>query len=94
MPMKVTFRYTSQLATAAGSSVEIVEAESGSALIGLLRTLAASHGSDFAKFVVDDDDNPVPTLVVAVNGSQVSTEELVSLDSDAEVMLITPMSGG
>ena len=92
--MKVTFRYTSQLASAAGSSVEVVEAESGSALIVLLRDLAEKHGPDFAKFVVDKDGNGVPTLVVAVNGSQVSFEELVSLDKDSEVMLITPMSGG
>ena len=92
--MKVTFRYTSQLATAAGASEEILETESGSALLGLLRDLAAKHGPDFAKFVVDADGNVVSTLVVAVNGSQVSVEELVSLDSNSEVMLITPMSGG
>ena len=92
--MKVTFRYTSQLATAAGSSEEVVETENGSALLGLLRDLSAKHGPDFAKFVVDADGNLVPTLVVAVNGVQVSTEELPSLDTDAEVMLITPMSGG
>ena len=92
--MKVAFRYTSQLAAAAGASEEILETESGSALLGLLRDLAAKHGPDFAKFVVDDDGNVVSTLVVAVDGSQVSVEELVSLDSNSEVMLITPMSGG
>ncbi len=92
--MKLTFRYTSQLATAAGSSEEVVETEKNSVLLGLLRDLAAKHGPEFAKFVVDDDGNLAPTLVVAVNGSQVSIEEPVSLDSDSEVMLITPMSGG
>ena len=92
--MKVTFRYTSQLATAAGSSEEVVESENGFALLGLLRELSSKHGSDFAKFVVDEDGNVAPTLVVAVNGSQVSVEDLVSLDPDSEVMLITPMSGG
>ena len=92
--MKVAFRYTSQLAAAAGASEEILETESGSALLGLLRDLAAKHGPDFAKFVVDGDGNVVATLVVAVNGSQVSVEELVSLNSNSEVMLITPMSGG
>jgi len=92
--VKVTFRYTSQLATAAGASEEIVETESGSALLGLLRDLASKNGPDFAKFVVDSDGNVASTLVVAVNGTQVSVEELVSLDPDSEVMLITPMSGG
>jgi molybdopterin converting factor small subunit len=92
--MKVTFRFTSQLATAAGASEEVVETEAGSALLGLLRDLAAKNGPDFAKFVVDSDGNVVSTLVVAVNGTQVSVEELVSLDPDSEVMLISPMSGG
>ena len=92
--MKVTFRYTSQLATAAGSSEETIETETGSALLSLLRDLSSKHGPGFAKFVVDEDGNVTPTLVVAVNGSQVSVEDLVSLDTDAEVMLITPMSGG
>ena len=92
--MNITFRYTSQLATAAGVSTKVVMAEEGSSLLGLLRNLAAENGPDFAKFVVDDDDNIVPTLVVAVNGAQVSTDELPSLDTDGEVMLITPMSGG
>ena len=92
--MNITFRYTSQLATAAGVSTEVVEAEGGSSLLGLLRKLAAEKGPDFAKFVLDEDDNLVPTLVVAVNGAQVSTEELPSLETDGEVMLITPMSGG
>ena len=92
--MNITFRYTSQLATAAGVSTEVVEAAEGSSLLGLLRKLAAEKGPDFAKFVLDEDDNLVPTLVVAVNGAQVSAEELPSLETDGEVMLITPMSGG
>jgi molybdopterin converting factor small subunit len=92
--MQVTFRYTSQLASAAGASEEVVEVEKGSALVSLLRDLAAKHDTEFSKFVVDKDGNVAPTLVVAVNGSQVSFEELVSLDDDSEVMLITPMSGG
>ena len=92
--MKVTFRFTSQLATAAGASEEVVETEAGSALLGLLRDLAAKNGPDFAKFVIDSDGNVVSTLVVAVNGTQVSAGELVALEPDSEVMLITPMSGG
>ena len=92
--MQITFRYTSQLATAAGAAEEMVEVEKGSSLTGLLRDLAAKHDTDFAKFVVDKEGKVAPTLVVAVNGSQVSFEEQVSLDKDSEVMLITPMSGG
>ena len=92
--MNATFRYTSQLAAAAGTSMETMVVEESSDLLNVLRDLSSKHGSEFAKFVVDGDGNAVPTLVVAVNGTQVSLEETISLDADAEVMLITPMSGG
>lgn len=92
--MSITFRYTSQLAEAAGSSEEIVEAETGDDLLGLLRDLSAKHGNEFAKFVVDDKGEVVATLVVAVNGVQVSLDDPVALERDDEVMLVTPMSGG
>ena len=92
--MSITFRYTSQLAGAAGTSEEIVEAGSDADLLGLLRTLSAKHGHEFAKFVVDAEGAAVPTLVVALNGVQVSLDEPVVLEADAKVMLITPMSGG
>ena len=92
--MNATFRYTSQLATAAGTSVESMVVEESSDLLGMLRDLSAKHGPDFSKFVVDADGNAVSSLVVAVNGIQVSLEEPVRVESGTEVMLITPMSGG
>ena len=92
--MSITFRYTSQLAGAAGTSEEIVEAGSDADLLGLLRNLSAKHGHEFAKFVVDAEGDAVPTLVVALNGVQVSLDDPVALGEGDEVMLITPMSGG
>ena len=92
--MSITFRYTSQLAGAAGSSEEIVEAETSTDLLGLLRDLSEKHGYEFAKFVVDAEGEAVATLVVAVNGVQVSLDDPVALGEGDEVMLITPMSGG
>jgi len=44
--------------------------------------------------VVNDDGTPVPTLVVAVNDTQVDLRDDVSLENESEVILITPMSGG
>ena len=92
--MSITFRYTSQLAGAARKSEEIVEVETGADLLGLLRDLSAKHGHEFAKFVVDAEGEAVATLVVAVNGVQVSLDDPVALGEGDEVMLITPMSGG
>ena len=92
--MSITFRYTSQLAEAAGTSKETVEDDQKADLLSLLRDLSAKHGHEFAKFVVDAEGEAVATLVVAVNGVQVSLDDPVALEADAEVMLITPMSGG
>ena len=92
--MSITFRYTSQLAEAAGTSKETVEDDQKADLLSLLRDLSAKHGHEFAKFVVDSEGEAVATLVVAVNGVQVSLDDPVALEADAEVMLITPMSGG
>ena len=92
--MKITLRYTSQLATAAGTSEEIHEVADGVGLLELLGNLSIEHGPEFSKFVVNDDGNPVTTLVVAVNGTQVDFSKEVSLEAGSEVILITPMSGG
>ena len=92
--MKITLRYTSQLATAAGISEEIHEVPDGVGLLELLGNLSREKGTEFSKFVVNDDGNPVATLVVAVNGTQVDLSKEVSLEAGSEVILITPMSGG
>ena len=92
--MKITLRYTSQLATAAGISKETHEVPDGVGLLELLGNLSIEHGPEFSKFVVNDDGNPVTTLVVAVNGTQVDLGKEVSLEAGSEVILITPMSGG
>ena len=92
--MRITFRYTSQLATAAGTSEEAIDIADGTILVEMLRNLSEQHGPEFSKFVVNDDGHPVPTLVVAVNGTQVDLRDDVSLEDESEVILITPMSGG
>ncbi|MFP6893827.1 MAG: MoaD/ThiS family protein [Opitutales bacterium] len=92
--MRITFRYTSQLATAAGTSEEAIDIADGTVLVEMLRNLSEQHGPEFSKFVVNDDGHPVPTLVVAVNGTQVDLRDDVSLEDESEVILITPMSGG
>jgi MoaD family protein len=92
--MKITLRYTSQLATVAGTSEETVEVSDGTLLVELLGNLAERYGPEFSKFALNDEGNPVTTLVVAVNGTQVDLGEDISLETGAEVILITPMSGG
>ena len=92
--MKITLRYTSQLATAAGTSEADIDIANGTVLVELLRNLSEQHGPEFSKFVVNDDGTPVPTLVVAVNDTQVDLRDDLSLEDESEVILITPMSGG
>jgi molybdopterin converting factor small subunit len=92
--MKIALRYTSQLAAAAGTSEEGIEVADGLGLVELLRNISQQHGPEFSKFVLNDDGNPVPTLVVAVNDTQVDLRDDISLEDESEVILITPMSGG
>ena len=92
--MKITLRYTSQLATAAGTSEEDIEVADGIGLVELLGNLSKEHGPEFSKFVVNDDGTPVATLVVGVNDTQVDLRNDLSLEDNSEVILITSMSGG
>lgn len=92
--MRLTLHYTGQLAAHAGTSEETLSVEPGAALLPLLRDLAAERGPDFAKFLLDADGQPVPTLVVALNGGQITLDDGTTLNTDAEVTLLTPMAGG
>ena len=92
--MKITFRYTSQLSAAAGTSEETLEFPDGQSLIDLLSELCAKHGPKFSKFILNEEGSPVKTLVVALDGAQVDLAMPHRLESGSEVYLITPMSGG
>jgi len=92
--MKITVRYTAQLAQAAGTKEETIESEDSLDLMNLLQEKCSEHGSEFAKFVVDDAGKPVSTLVVALNGTQVSLDSPIEINRDVEILLVTPMSGG
>tara|TARA_Y100000588_G_scaffold364046_1_gene427303 strand:+ start:442 stop:720 length:279 start_codon:yes stop_codon:yes gene_type:complete len=92
--MRITFHYTSQLAAAAGNSEEAIDVDDGTGLMEMLLNLSEKHGPEFSKFVVDGNGNPAPTLVIALNGTQIDLGKEVSLEDDSEVILITPMSGG
>ena len=92
--MKITVRYPAQLAQAAGPKEETIESEESLDLMNLLQGKCSEHGSEFAKFVVDIAGKPVSTLVVALNGTQVSLDSPIEINRDAEILLVTPMSGG
>jgi molybdopterin converting factor small subunit len=92
--MKITFRYTSQLSTAAGTSEETLEFPEETSLIGLLGQVCMKHGPEFSKFVLNQEGAPVKTLVVALDGTQVDLAMDPCVESGSEVYLITPMSGG
>jgi molybdopterin converting factor small subunit len=92
--MKITFRYTSQLSTAAGTSEETLEFPDGMSLVDLLAKVCMKHGSEFSKFVLNEEGSLVRTLVVALDGDQVDLSKDPCVESGSEVYLITPMSGG
>ena len=92
--MEITLRYTAQLAQAAGKNEETIKSEENLDLMNLLEGKCREYGKEFAKFVVDIAGKPVPTLVVALNGTQVFLDSPIEINRDAEILLVTPMSGG
>ena len=94
--MRVTLRYTGQLAGAAGVAEEVVECAEGAPLVDAVRELAAD-GRDglFAKLVLTGAGGFQPTVLVVVDGEQVGGDKDGFCPKDgAAVTLMTPIAGG
>ena len=93
--MTLTFSYTGQLAAAAGSAEETVEAAEGAVLGPILHDLADRHGAGYRDLILDASGRVRPTLLVVLDGVQASGEkEALPLDGVSDVMLMTPIAGG
>ena len=94
--MRVTLRYTGQLAGAAGASEEEVECSEGEPLLNAIRKLA-EDGRDplYGKLVLTSDGGLQPTVLMVVDGEQVSGDkDAFCADNGTVVTLMTPIAGG
>ena len=89
-------RYTGQLAGAAGSPEEEVECSEGEPLLTAIRKLA-DDGRDplYGKLVLTGDGGFQPTVLMVVDGEQVSGDKDAFCPADGTaVTLMTPIAGG
>lgn len=94
--MRVTLRYTGQLAGAAGVVEEEVEHAEGAPLVEAVKKVAGD-GRDalFAKLVLNGEGGFQPTVLVVVDGEQVGGNKDAFCPKDgAAVTLMTPIAGG
>ncbi len=90
--MRITVHYLAQLKHAAGVGAETVDVEEGCTLPLLIRQLAARHGDDFRRIVLDEQGGIQPSLLVFAGEDQIDGSR--ALRADETVTLLAPMAGG
>ena len=92
--MTVTVQYKGQLRLTMGLDSEEVRVPEGVSIEILLKDLAERGGKEFAEIALDGDGLPLRTLLVAIDGIQV-TDLRLPIDAHVkEITLIPPIAGG
>lgn len=92
--MRITVELMAQLRDAAGAPSLTVECDDPCTVQELLARLAQERGGEFRRLVLDGDGRIAPTLMVAVGGRHVRTDEPVPLADSDTVLVGTPIAGG
>ena len=90
--MQVTVHYLAQLKRAAGCSAEAATLPAAASLRDLLRTIADRRGGAFRSLVLDDAQEPRPSLLFFVGDEHADLKRLLR-DGDS-ISILTPMAGG
>ncbi len=92
---QVTFSYTGQLAQAAGTPEETLDLADGASVRSALEELALRYDSSWRELVFDQNGGLRSTLLVVLDGVQVTGDKgAIILDDAKSVMLMTPIAGG
>ena len=92
--MKITIELLAQLRDAAGGARHVLECEPPVTAAAIVRRLAAEHGERFAGLALGDGDALASSLLIAVDGAQVTDAERRELADGDVVVLATPIAGG
>ncbi len=90
--MKITIKYSAQIAQAADASSETVELEAPCTVRELVERIAKERGGRFRDLVLGGEGKPV--VLLAVGDEQVRWEDERRLREGDEVSLLSPISGG
>ena len=92
--MAVIIHYRGQLATAMGVDSEEVDIGQASSIRSLLQELSARAGGAFAEIALDVNGVPRRTLLVAIDGEQITDFGMEIASDVKEITLIPPIAGG
>ncbi|MEI6235714.1 MAG: MoaD/ThiS family protein [Planctomycetota bacterium] len=87
-------RYCAQGRRALGIDREILSVEDGAAPAAVLERLAALHGAGVGRMFLDANGRAQPSVLLFVDGEQVSVHSTQALKHNDELEILLPMSGG
>lgn len=94
--MKVTVKYFTTLREITGMREELVEVEEGTTILQLMQNLAKKHGTEFKKYVFENDNTPKDFLQFLIDGQSTTTMQGndTELREGVKVAVIPPVGGG
>ena len=92
--IQIKLTYSAQLAHEAGTSGETLQVPTGTPLLELLADRSSQQSARFGELLFSDGNRLRRSIVVAVNGTQVSDGASCVLTEDSDVLVLTPLAGG
>ncbi len=93
--MPVTVEYAAQIKRVAGVAHDIIELAKPCTVAEIARQVAANHGDQLADILLDDNQQPRPSILVFLGQNQVRWDDDKTLVQDGQtVTLLSPVSGG
>ncbi len=93
--MPVTVEYAAQIKRVAGVAHDIIELAEPCTVAEIARRVAANHGDQLADILLDDNQQPRPSILVFLGENQVHWDDDKTLVQDGQtVTLLSPVSGG
>jgi MoaD family protein len=92
--MRVHVEYFAQAREATGRAGESVTLTDGATLVDLVLTLAAAHGPNLARLVLEPDGGLSRHILFTVGDAQAPPGAAVRLADGDRVTIVPPISGG
>lgn len=92
--MQIQVQYFAQVRQAAGRENETVKLADGADVRALLAQLAERFGAAFRAFVLNENGDPRPGIIVLVNDQPVARGEKKVLADGNRVSIFSPVAGG
>ena len=93
--MQVTVEYAAQIKSIAGVAREVIELDGPCPVADIARRVASARGEDLAEILLDENDQPRPSILGFRGEDQVRWDDTSTIVSDGDtITLLSPVSGG